>query len=85
MGERVTSTEHTVTTNQPAVAPTTEQTTTTTTQTQPAAVPVTGGSVNVNAPTGTETVGGVSVNVPPAGGVTSTTTTTTPEINVNNP
>src|SRR5947209_5096837 len=83
MSERVTSTEQTVTTTQPP--PVTEHTTTTTTQTQPAVTPATGGSVNINAPSGTETAGGVSVNVPPTGGVTSTTTTTTPDINVNNP
>jgi hypothetical protein len=87
MAERITNTEQTVTTGQPqpVVTPTTERTTTTTIQTEPAVV-VPERSINVNAPAGIETVGGITVNVPPVGGVTSTTTTTgVTDVNVNEP
>ena len=87
MVERTTSTEETVTTAQPVpVTPTTtERTVTRTTEAAPVVAPVTEPTINVNAPSGTDTAGITSVNVPPAGGVTTTTTTTTPDVNVNTP
>ena len=80
MAKEVT-TQHTVSTTQPAVAPaTTEQTTTTTTTTAQPAAPA-DQTVNVNAPI-TDEGGGVTINVPATPGVT-TTTTATPQVNIN--
>ena len=82
MVDKVTTTQHTVTTNEP-VAPVTDETTTTTTTTETAApVPAPApGTVNVNAPVQPDG-GSVTINTPPPGGVT-TTTTTGPQVNVN--
>jgi hypothetical protein len=80
MADQISTTQRTVTTNEP-VAPVTEETTTTTTTQTAAPVPAAApGSVNVNAPVAPDG-GSVTVNTPVAPGVT--TTTTTPQINVN--